>query len=79
MTESKKSTKTLKDVLGRKIEYNDTVAYPVRRRSTIALFTATVMAFTPEGHLLCIKDGSTTQVRLRHPSRCVVVRRINEE
>lgn len=79
MTKSQKSTKVLKDVLGREIKYNDTVAYPVRRRSSISLFTATVVAFTPEGHMLCLKDGSTTRVTLKFPSRCVVVRRIDEE
>lgn len=77
VTESKKSIRTFKDVLGRTIKVNDTVAYPVRRRSTMVLYTATVTELADD-HLVCLKDNTATIVKLRHPKRCAIVRLIED-
>ena len=74
MSESKKSTQTLKDILGAEIKVGDLVAYPVRRRSTISLFAATVESID-NGVIIGRKHGATVQVKLKHPSRVVVVER----
>lgn len=78
MIESKKSIQKLIDILGREIKVGDLVAYPVRRRSTISLFAATIESIQPDGTLIGRKHGATVQVKLRYPNRCVVVERLND-
>jgi len=65
------------DKFKREIKIGDTLVYPVRRRSTVALKSAAVVGFE-EGVIAAIStdsiDGRQIIVKLRHPDRCAIVR-----
>ena len=71
------------DFIGQKIKLGDTVVYPVRRRSTMTLKKATVCE-VPGNHvssaiggISCLKEDGQ-RVVLRHPTRCIVVNRMEK-
>lgn len=68
--ESQQEYQQMKDVRGKNIKIGDIVTYPVRRRSTMVLKTATVAEI--DKTVVCL-TATGRRVELRHSDRCAVV------
>jgi hypothetical protein len=65
------------DFVGNRIQIGDTLAYPVRRRSDMALKKAVVCETPTAAGVAALKENGQ-RVVIRVPERCIVINRLEK-